>query len=350
MAPSRIRLRGKDKVSLFSDLSTMLTAGIPIAEIIESLEADSGGKMKRVLKEMRHSLNNGEPLSKAMERFPNTFDTVTINIMRAAETGGTLEETLQYIVKNLKKQVAFAESIRIAMIYPIFIGVIFTGIILLMLTFVIPRISKVFSSMHVNMPPVTRAMIAASDYFVAHWVLISIAFVCLIIAMYMLISMNRRAVIRGLLSVPGLRRLGTNIDLLQVTRSFALLVHAGVPLDESITLSKRVVHKKQILAAIEQMQRNVEGGRPLANGIREGKSLIPPIMARSIETAETSGTLEQTLQTLAEYFDEQVAESFKVVNSLLEPIMIVVIGLMVGSLMATIIAPIYNLISQVNSL
>lgn len=350
MKPSRIRLRGKDKVSLFSDLATMLTAGIPIAEVLESIELDANGRMKRITHELKQSVTNGEPLSKGMERFPRTFDTVTINIMRAAETGGTLEESLQDIVRNLKKQLAFTDSIRIAMIYPAFIGVIFLGIILLMLTFVVPRIAKVFESMRVNIPWVTRAMITASDYFIAHWILVSAVFIGLLVAVYLLISANRRVVVRWLLSIPGLRRLGTNIDLLQLTRSFALLVRAGVPLDESIMLSKRVVRKKQVIEAIELMQRNIESGRPLSHGLRDGKTIIPPIMARSIETAETSGTLEQTLQSLSEYFDEQVAESVKVVNSLLEPVMIVVIGLMVGSLMATIIAPIYNLISQVNSL
>lgn len=350
MTTSRIRLRGKDKVSLFSDLATMLTAGIPISEVIESIEMDSNGKLKRVLKELHQSITNGEPLSKGMERFPRSFDTVTLNIMRAAETGGTLEVSLQDIVRNLKKQLAFIDSIRIAMIYPAFIGVIFTGIILLMLTFVIPRIAKVFESMRVNIPWITRAMITASDYFLGHWILVSVVFIGLIVLIYLLISMNRRAVVSALLSMPGLRRLGTNIDLLQLTRSFALLVKAGVPLDESIVLSKRVVRKKQVIAAIDLMQRNIEAGRPLSHGLRDGKTVIPPIMSRSIETAESSGTLEQTLQSLSEYFDEQVAESVKIVNSLLEPVMIVVIGVMVGSLMATIIAPIYNLISQVNSL
>lgn len=348
MTTSRIQLKGKDKLELFTNLSTMLTAGIPILETIESLEQDAKGKSKKVLAQLHHSLTNGEPLSLGMEHFPRTFDPVTINIMRAAEAGGTLEDTLHDIVQTTKKEVAFAESIRLTMIYPAFVGVIFTGIIVLMLTFVIPRIAKVFSSMRVDMPIVTRAMIAASNYFVGHWIVVSAVFVGIIALVYVFVSMNSRAVVRMLLNVPGFRRLGTNIDLARLTRSFALLTRSGVPLDEALMLSKRVVRKTQIIHIIEHMQHNLEGGKPLANGLRDTKTVLPPIMVRSLETAETSGTLEQTLQSLAEYFDDQVAESLKAVSSLLEPLMIVVIGLMVGGLMITIIAPIYNLISQVN--
>ena len=348
METSRIRLKGKDKLILFTDLATMLTAGIPILETVESLEQDAKGSPKKVLSELHRSLNSGEPLSKGMERFPRTFDPVVINIMHAAEAGGTLEETLADIVKNLKKQLAFSDSIRLAMIYPAFIGVIFTGIVIMMLTFVIPRIAKVFTSMNVNMPVVTRAMIAASDYFVAHWILVSVAAIVAGVLVWTVISLNRQAVIRMLLSMPGLTRLGTNIDLMQFTRSFALLAHAGVPLDEAVTLSKRVVRKKQIIRVIERMEHNIGSGKSLAYGLRDTKTVLPPIMARSLETAETSGTLEQTLQNLAEYFDEQVADSLKTASSMIEPVMIVIIGLLVGSLMVTIIAPIYNLISQVN--
>ena len=348
MKASGIQLKGRDKLSLFSDMSTMLTAGIPIAEIIESLQSDARGKMKRVLTVLRSSITNGEPLSKGMEHFPKTFDPVTLNTLRAAEAGGTLEETLQDIVRTLKKELAFSSTIRTAMIYPAFIGVIFTGIVLLMLTFVIPRISQVFNGMHVDIPPLTQFMFNMSDAFLAHWLIISAAAIVVVFLASLFVRANSRIIIQLLLEIPGLRQLGLNIDLARMTRSFALLLRSGLPLDEALVLSKRVVRKPQIVRLIEHMQHNVETGEALGAGLRNGKFAIPPIMARSITTAETSGTLEQTMQNLAEYFDEQVTESLKAATSLLEPVMIVVIGLMVGGLMITIIAPIYNLISQVS--
>lgn len=349
MKASNIQLRGKDKLALFTDMSTMLTAGIPIMEIIESLSRDAKGDTRVIFETLHRSLVNGEPLSQGMAAFPRTFDAVTLNTMRAAEAGGTLEETLQDLVRTLKKELEFSDTIRTAMIYPAFIGVLFLGIVLLMLTFVIPRISEVFTSLRVAMPPATRLMIALSNFFVANWLMVSVAALLMAVAGSVLIKMNSRAIVRALLNLPGLRQLGVNIDLARMTRSFALLIRAGIPLDEALVLSKRVVRKPQILRAIEHMQHNIDAGRSLGSNLRETQNVIPPIMARSIETAESSGTLEQTMQNLAEYFDGQVNGSLKAATALLEPIIIVVIGMMVGALMITIIAPIYNMISQINA-
>jgi type II secretory pathway component PulF len=343
-----IRLKGKERLSLFGDLSTMLSAGIPIIEAVVSLEEDATGNMKKVLAILHGNLNNGEPLSKGMERLPKAFDQISVNLVRAAEAGGTLEETLHDIVITTKKELAFSDQLRNTMIYPLFVMGVFMAIVVLMLTFVIPRVSKVFSAMHVHMPLVTKVMIAVSNTFTQHWLILTAAFFALLIFVAGFIKVNSRAIARALLSMPGLKVLGTNIDLTRFTRSFGLLMHAGVPVIEALTLSQKVVRKKSIIALIDRMKVNVENGKPLSTGMRGSKGVVPPIMSRSIETAEESGTLEQTMQNLTEYFDEQVAGSVKVVSSLVEPVLLVLVGLMVGTLMITIIAPIYNLISQIN--
>lgn len=343
-----IRLKGKERLSLFSDISTMLTAGIPIMEAVVSLEDDASGNMKKALKVLHETLNNGEPLSKALGRMPNAFDQISVNLIRAAEAGGTLEETLHDIVQTTKKELAFSEQLRNTMIYPLFVMGVFLAIVVLMLTFVIPRVAKVFTAMKVHMPFVTKMMISASNTFTQHWLVVTVIFFAFILFLAGFIKANSRAIARTLLSMPGLKKLGTDIDLTRFTRSFGLLMHAGVPVIEALTLSKKVVRKKSIIAIIDHMQENVENGKPLSTGLRVKKGVIPPIMSRSIETAEESGTLEQTMQNLTEYFDDQVAGSIKVVSSLVEPVLLVLVGGMVGTLMITIIAPIYNLISQIN--
>ncbi len=344
----RIRLRGKERLSLFSDLATMLTAGIPILEAVQSLESDASGNMKKVLHILHENLNNGEPLSRGLGRLPQAFDPISVNLIRAAEAGGTLEETLHDIVATTKKELAFNEQLRNTMIYPAFVMVIFMAIVILMLTFVIPRVAKVFSTMHVHMPFITRAMISVSATFMHYWLFISIGFIVAFVLFVVVVKANSRAITRALLSLPFVRRLGINIDLTRFTRSFGLLMHAGVPVIESLNLSEQVVQKRSIATLVHQMKVNVEAGKPLSTGLRNAKGLIPPIMSRSIETAEQSGTLEQTMQNLTEYFDEQVNGSLKVISSLVEPVLLVLVGLMVGTLMITIIAPIYNLISQIS--
>ncbi len=346
---SKLRLSTKDRLALFTDLSTMLTAGIPLLEAIESLVPDSKGPTKKILIELRNCLYNGEPLSKALAAMPKAFDAVSVNLVRSAEAGGTLETTLHDIVVATKKETAFSDQLRATMIYPIFVMVIFLGIVVLMLTFVIPRVSEVFSSLNVKMPWITKVMIKASNIFMHHWLLIVFGFIAVIIAVSLFVKTHKRFFIRIILALPMFRQLGVNIDLTRFTRSFGLLMRAGVPIVESLELSERVVQKKAIVQIIEQMKVDIAAGRPLASSLRKPRSIIPPIMSRSIKTAETSGTLNQTLQNLTEYFDDQVTESLKILSSLIEPILIILVGIMVGGLMIAIIAPIYNMISQINS-
>lgn len=345
---AKLSLKAKEQLGILTDLSTMLKAGIPILEAIESLESDAKANQRKVLRELHQALDNGEPLSSAMERLPNAFQPITVNLVRAAEAGGTLEDTLHDIVVSTKKEIAFNDQLRNTMIYPAFVMVVFVGIVVLMLTFVIPRVAVVFSNMRVHMPPVTKAMFAASRFFLAHWILISAAFIAFLFILFMVFKANKRRVVRWLLTLPVLKTLGNNIDLTRFTRSFGLLMRAGVPVVDALDLSERVVQKKQMREVVARMKADVMEGEPLSASLRSAHGIIPPIMARSIETAETSGTLDETLQNLTEHFDDEVTQSLKVISSLVEPVLLVVVGVMVGTLMITIIAPIYNLISQIN--
>lgn len=345
---AKLHLKGRERLSLYSDLATMLTAGIPLLDAVEALETDARGSMHDVLRVLHVSLTNGQPLSSALERLPNSFSAIDINLIRAAEAGGTLEETLHDIVTTTKKEIAFSEQLRTTMIYPIFVMVIFLAIVVLMLTFVIPRISSVFLTMHVHIPFMTRVMFQLSAIFLHHWLFVVAGFVGLIVLSVIIVKQNRRRIIRLLLKLPVLRTLGKNIDFTRFCRSFGLLMHAGVPVVEALELSERVVQKEEIIQIVRAMKWNVESGKPLSSGLRKAQGVVPPLMTRSIETAEKSGTLEETMQNLTDYFDEQVNGSLKALGSLVEPALLVLVGLMVGGLMITIIAPIYNLISQIN--
>lgn len=346
---SNVRLRAKERLNFFSDLSTMLTAGIPIIDAVDSMQIDAKGNQKKVLTRVRSALINGEPLSKAMMKMPKAFDPISINLMRVAEAGGTLETTMHDIVVSTKKEMSFSQELRNTMVYPLVVMVVFTGIVVLMLTFVIPRVATVFTNLNVKIPWITIQMIRASKIFTAHWLLIIIAIAILIVLISLFIRANKRMIIRLVLSLPMLQTLGTNIDLTRFTRSLGLLMGSGVPIVEALDLSERVVTKKAILKIVRQMKIDVAAGKPMVASLTKNRTVIPIVMSRSIRTAETSGTLETTLQNLTEYFDEQVTESLKVLSSLIEPILIVIVGVMVGALMISIIAPIYGMISQINS-
>lgn len=342
-------LQRKDKLSLISNLATMMNAGIPILEAVDSLLAESKGAIRKVLAELRDSLYEGHPLSHGMKKMPNIFDPVTINLVRAAEEAGTLETVLQDLTKSIKKDMAFSDRLKSSLTYPMFVLVIFAGVLTFILAFVVPRLGRVFSGFSGELPPATTFLINVSNILLDYYPFIIagvIASTALVVVLY---RVHRRAVLNALLSVPGLRQLGRQIDLANFTRSMALLLKAGIPISEALEFSEAVASKKDVIEMIQRMKKDVTAGHPLSTGLKGSKKVAPQMMIRIVETAEASGALETAMQDLAEYFESQVKHTLKTVSTLLEPIMLVVMGLLVGGMMLAVIAPIYSLITQLNA-
>jgi type IV pilus assembly protein PilC len=340
-------LQRKDKLDLISNLSTMLAAGIPLLEAVDSLREESKGALRKVLNALHDSLSEGHPLSHGMEKLSRVFDPVTINLIKAAEESGTLEETLKNVTTSIKKQMAFSDKLKSSLTYPTFVLLIFVAVLVFILAFVIPRMGRVFAGMP-NLPAATRFLLDASQFLRDHYLHILGVIVLLGLVAAWLFATHRREMINAFLSLPGLKRLGREIDLANFTRSLGMLLKAGIPVAEALKFSEAVVTKKEVRAMIDDMRRNVDAGHSLSRGIRAAKGVAPPLMVRITETAEASGALETSMQDLSEYFESQVSRTLKNFTSLLEPVMLVVMGLLVGGMMLAVIAPIYSLIGQLS--
>src|SRR5258708_23644596 len=177
-----VTLSGNDKLTLISNFSTMFSAGIPILETVEALLEDAKGNQKKVLETLRDDLSQGKHVYYSFSRFPKAFDKVTINIIRASEEAGTLDITLKDLKDSIKKDIEFSDKIRSALIYPFFILGVFAAVMLLMLTFVIPRIASVFSRLRVTLPLPTLIMISISNLLLTYT--IPVVLVVVLIALF----------------------------------------------------------------------------------------------------------------------------------------------------------------------
>lgn len=343
-----MRLSSKDKQAMISSLATMLSSGIPILEAVDTLIEDSKGPTRKVLELFRASLSDGHPISHAMQKVPKAFDPVTVNLIEAAEEAGTLEEALHDLSESIKRDMAFNDQIRSSMLYPGFVFAIFIFVLLVILVFVVPRIAGVFMGLRVQLPAPTMVLIATSNFILAYYPYILVAVAGAIAGMIFLFKTHKRYIVNLLLNLPLLKKIGRFIDLTRFTRSMNQLLRAGVPVAEALELSTRVVNKQEIAEAIGQMKKSVSEGKPLSDGLRGSNQVIPPIMVRILETAERTGTLEKTMAELSEYAETQVTRMLKAITTLIEPILIVLIAVFVGGMMLAIIAPIYNIISQIS--
>ena len=171
MNAKKISISNNDKLSLISNLSTMLAAGIPILETIDSLLEDSKGNTSKVLETLKDDLSQGKHVYHAFSRFPKVFDSVTVNIIKASEEAGTLDVTLKDVKENMKKETEFSDKVKSALVYPIIVMVVFIALLFVMLIVVIPRISSVFTKLNMELPLPTKILIFVSDALVSHTVL-----------------------------------------------------------------------------------------------------------------------------------------------------------------------------------
>ncbi len=347
MNTKNLSLSGNDKIILVSNLHTMLSAGIPILETVDSLLEDSKGNQKKLLATLREDLGQGQHVYYTFAKFPKIFDKVTVNIIKASEEAGTLDVTLKDLKENIRKDMEFTDKIRSALIYPIFIMGVFVLVLIVLLVVVVPKISTVFSQLKVEIPLPTQIMIVASNILLHNTLLVVAGAVVAGALLVYLYKQNKRAFVRILIMLPIVSHLAEEIDLTRFSRSLYLLLTAGIPVTTALELTQEVVIKKDIERAIEHAKTVVYAGKKISDGLKDNKNVIPSIMIKIIEAGERTGSLDRSMQDVSEYLDYQVSNSLKTVTALIEPILLVVVGVAVGGMMMAIIAPMYSMIGQV---
>jgi len=349
MKTENITLSNNDKLALISNLSTMLTAGIPILEAVDSLLEDAKKNPKKLLEILHEDLIQGKQVHYTFSRFPLVFDKVTVNIIKASEEAGTLDVILKDLRSNIKKEIEFNDKIKSAFIYPIFVMIVFFGILLIILTVVIPKISSVFSQLKVTLPLPTKILIVMSDGLLHYTIPVVLGVGIFVTGMVFLFRREKAFFTNIFLTFPLISKLAREIDITRFSRSLYLLLNAGIPISNALLLVQDVVKKKEVSRAILHAHEEVIAGKKLSSGFNDMKQVIPGLMIKITQAGERSGTLDKSMLDISEYFDYQVTNTLKVLTSLLEPIMLVLVGIMTGGIMLAIIAPMYGLISQVGN-
>jgi type II secretory pathway component PulF len=344
-----ISLANSEKIALISNLYTMLSSGIPILDTVESLLEDSKGNSKKLLLTMKSDLGQGQHLYYTFGKFPRIFDKVTVNIIKASEEAGTLDETLKDLVSTIRKDMEFNDKIRGAMMYPVFIIGLFFTILTVILVVVMPKISKVFGQLNVPLPLPTQIMIFLSNAILTYTIPIVIVIGTIIAGIVYLYKNHKKLFINALISLPLISKLAEQIDITRFTRGMFLLLSAGITITEALELCQEVVTKKDVQKAIKHCKDGVNAGKKLSEGMKDAKKVIPTLIIKMIEAGERSGNLDKAMMDASEFLDYQVSNTLKTVIALLEPIMLVFVGVLVGGMMMAIIAPMYSLIGQVGA-
>ncbi len=349
MKEENITLSSGEKIALIGNFATMLTAGIPILEVVNSLVEDAKGNQKKILDTLHDDLMQGKRLYISFSKFPRVFDKVTVSVLKASEEAGTLDVTLQDLKRTIQKEIEFSDKVRSALVYPMFIVAVFFGVLLMILIVVVPKITTVFGRLRVELPLPTKILIFLSQLILNN-TLFLIGGIAVVIGGLVLLYKSKRTVLLEIFySLPLISGLVREIDITRFTRSLHLLLSSGLPITAALDLTAGVVIKKKTADIIRGSRDMVLAGKKLSEGFRKEKGYIPSLMIKLMEAGEKTGTLDKSMQEISEYFDYQVTNTLKTLTALLEPILLVMVGVVVGGMMLAIIAPVYSLIGQVGA-
>lgn len=345
------RISVLDKIVLTRNLALMIKAGIGIAAAIDILLEDAEKPaMKKTLARVKTDLEKGLQLSDALAQFPKNFPPLFINLLKAGEASGNLDGSLLQISAQLKKENELRKKVQGAMAYPAVLLFMAAGVMILLVTFVLPRVSKVFAQANVRLPLLTRGLLAISDFINKQWLfslILAGGFVFILSAAKK--SEKGRFVIQSLLSkIPLVSSLIQKVVLTRFTATLHSLLKAGIPIIKALEIAAHSVDNIRYQKTILDMTRNeIAKGVSLGMALKRRPDYFPQLTASMIVVGEKSGNLEEMLANLAQFYEEEVDNTLKNLIVILEPLLLLGIGLMIGALALSIIMPIYQMINTV---
>jgi len=342
------RVNALDRIMIVRNLSAATKAGLSIVEALDIMIADTQKKvLKRVLISAKSNLENGQPLWRTFESYGNLFPIVFVGMVKAGESSGELDKTLDELSDHLAREHTLSGRVKSAMMYPLMLLGTAVGVILLLLIFVLPRLSKTFQSSGVELPFITTLLINISDTITSNWILDGIVVFLLLWFFFYFRKTPRggRFINWVLFRVPVAKELIKKVALIRFTRTLSSLIKSGTPMLEALNLAadsvSNVTYKKVIIESIHK----VESGIPLSASLEVYPSLFPRFLVGLMAIGEKTGTLDHTLNTFATFYDEEIDNTLKTLMSLLEPILIIFMGLIVVLIAVSVLLPIYQLSS-----
>lgn len=330
-------------------LSVLLKSGLPIDDALDILLQQSKGPLQKILATLKASVSTGKTLSDGLKEFSHTFNPVFLNLIRAGESSGTLQGNLDQLSIQLQKEHDLNQKIKGAMMYPIIILTIGIAITVGIVVFVLPNIIGIFDSLHVELPLSTRIVLwisrTTSSY--GWWILFSS-----IVLGFGSVFLSRLRFVKPfthwiILHSPVLGQIARQTNLARVLRLMGILLQSGMSISEVLEVSMGTLHNVYYKDLFKKTLDGVGRGLTITNVLESSPFLMPPLALRLIRVGEETGTLGEMFLYLAGFYDQEVDDLTRNLSSLLEPILIIFIGLMVGGLALSILTPIYKVVSSV---
>ncbi|MCX8031001.1 MAG: type II secretion system F family protein [Thermodesulfovibrionales bacterium] len=340
------KVSDKDLVVFTRQFATLFSSGIPIVQGFEILSKQTQNKtLKNVLTQVKESIETGSTVADALRKHPSIFDQLYINLVAAGEAGGVLDIVLMRLANYMEKIMKLKKKVKGAMIYPAIIITVAVLVVAIIMLFVIPIFSKIFSEMGVALPLPTRIVIGLSNFIGGIGgliILMSIIAFIIAIRQYRKTENGRKVTDRFLLDLPIFGDLIKKVSVARFTRTLGTLIGSGVPILESLEICAKSAGNKIVEKEVLQTKTEVTTGKTISETLSKSK-IFSPMVVQMINVGESTGALEQMLTKIADFYDDEVEQAVANLTTLLEPLMIVFLGITIGFIVIALYLPIFKL-------
>ena len=343
-------VKTKELCVMTRQLSTLIDAGLPLLRCINVLIAQlKPSKLRDILREISSDIQSGSTFAEALAKHPKQFDRLFVNMVRAGEVGGLLETVLQRLAIFMERRQALKRRVRGALIYPIAVILIACGIVAFLLVKVVPVFAEIFTEFGGDLPAPTKVLIAAGDFMMYKWWLLIVILCWTVIGLKLSFKskQEKRVFDRVILKVPLIGDLVTKVSVARFARTLGTLVTSGVPILQALKITRETIGNEVVQNAVDKVHDSVQDGGTIAVPLDESK-VFPAMVVNMIDVGEETGALDSMLMKVADIYDAEVEAAVEAMLALMEPMIIIVLGGIIGFIVVALYLPIFTLGDQIS--
>jgi len=347
------RVKLNDLTIFCRQFATMINAGVSLVRCLAVLDNQTTNvKLKEVIRGIQSEVEGGATLSKSLMKYPKVFSNLFVGLVRAGEVGGVLDETLDRLAGFLEKDMELRRKIKSAMTYPVLVLFVATGIVLFLMTFILPKFMELFEELGIGedkMPAMTMMLKRISDFMLARWYIMVIGLIVFVVAFkaYTNTKMGRRQWDWVKLRIPVFGKLTHKIGIARFSRTLSTLLTSGVPILQAFETVGGAIGNVVLSEAILDARTAIREGERIGDPL-EKSGLFPPMVVQMISIGEETGALDQMLSKIADFYEAEVEAALESLAAALEPIMIVILGFIVGFIVIAMFLPLIEVINQLS--
>jgi type IV pilus assembly protein PilC len=343
------KIKEKDIIVFCRQFSTMIDAGLPIIQCLDILQSQQENPtLKKMLKSVKDSVEGGTTLADSLKRYPKYFDSLFVNMIAAGEAGGILDVILKRLSGYLEKAAKLKSKVKGAMVYPAITIFVAVAVVAVIMVFVIPVFEKMFRDANMALPTPTMITIAISTFLKSkiHWIIIASILFSIAFSKYYKTEKGRLTVDALALKMPVAGMLIRKVSVAKFTRTMSTMLSSGVAILEALDIVARTAGNKVVENAVYNVRSGISEGRTMADPL-QASGVFPAMVCQMIAVGESTGALDAMLEKIADFYDEEVDQAVENLTAMIEPMMIVFLGVVVGGLIVSMYLPIFQMAATI---